>query len=142
MQILRLKLRPQINNAAQTISRPPAYYDALYRGEAAFRKAVEDRTMTPLEARDSAPARQVKDLKTQIVLGSRNVVKDKPEEADPDFPEGARDEHGEQVDLRQRNSWTYNLPEVPAVELLQVILVLELGSRLNLERFRIFFWLI
>ena len=37
-----------------------------------------------------------------------------------EFPDGQKDEHGEQLDLRPRNSWTYNLDEVPLQELLQV----------------------
>ena len=37
-----------------------------------------------------------------------------------EFPDGQQDEHGEQLDLRPRNSWTYNLDEVPLQELLQV----------------------
>jgi len=37
-----------------------------------------------------------------------------------EFPKDQKDEHGEQVDLRMHNSWTYNLDEVPLQELLQV----------------------
>ncbi len=39
------------------------------------------------------------------------------------FPPGQLDRHGEQVDLRARNSWTYSLGEVPLAELLQVLAV-------------------
>ena len=43
------------------------------------------------------------------------------------FPENVVDVHGEQVDLRLRNSWTLNLPEVPLRELLQVLTVNAIG---------------
>ncbi len=36
------------------------------------------------------------------------------------FPPGLVDRHGEQIDLRDRNSWTYSLQEVPLREMLQV----------------------
>ena len=49
------------------------------------------------------------------------------ETATSDFPEGKKDEHGEQLDTRLRNSWTYNLDEVPLQELLQVLTINAVG---------------
>ncbi len=123
-----------VNNAAQTISRPAPYYDALYRSEAEFRQAMLTKeeastsAVAPLQSRDSAPARDFKTLPAQTILGrSSNQALSVPPQQHPDFPVGEKDAHGEQIDLRSRNSWTYNLPEVPVAELLQVLAVNTVG---------------
>ena len=70
------------------------------------------------------------------------------------FPPNVVDEHGEQIDLRNRNSWwelaslmkkdcceflcfrTLNLPEVPLRELLQVLTVNAVGPFLLTSRLK------
>jgi NAD(P)-dependent dehydrogenase (short-subunit alcohol dehydrogenase family) len=83
-----------LNNACQTVRRPPGYYRHLMDGE-----------------KGALPAGL-----TQLALV--------PEDHDVSlFPIGKLDADLQQVDLRGRNSWRLLLHEVPTVELLEVHLV-------------------
>ena len=109
-----------INNAAQTISRPFQYYAELISDEI---KHLQNSTKD---------ANNLIVNKTQA-LDQLHSAMSTPGRALPwknyssDFPEGVKDEQGEQLDTRRRNSWTYNLDEVPLEELLQVLTVNAIG---------------
>ncbi|KAL9964292.1 hypothetical protein ACROYT_G027913 [Oculina patagonica] len=113
-----------INNAAQTISRPFQYYASLVSDEVKhlqnLTKDANNLIVNKTQALDqfhsvtSTPCRS---------LPWKNYGKTNS----GDFPEGMKDEHGEQLDTRLRNSWTYNLDEVPLEELLQVLTVNTVG---------------
>jgi NAD(P)-dependent dehydrogenase (short-subunit alcohol dehydrogenase family) len=99
-----------VNNACQTVRRPPGFYDHLMRGE------LEDRDRTALVATD-AGGRSSAEFATVPLL---------PEDLQRGahlFPEGRLDADLQQVDLRSVNSWRLKLAEVPTVELLEVHLV-------------------
>ncbi len=106
-----------INNACQTVRRPPDFYAhmmdeeraALPSGEAAaLVRQVPD---LPISSAFSAELSQVPLLSDEL-------------KARPDlFPAGQLDIDRQQVDLRGRNSWRLLLHEVPTVELLEVQLV-------------------
>jgi NAD(P)-dependent dehydrogenase (short-subunit alcohol dehydrogenase family) len=86
-----------VNNACQTVRRPPGFYAHMMQGELA----------------GSHPA-----LLSQVALlpedlSARNEV----------FPAGLLDNDLQQIDLRGRNSWRLLLDEVSSVELLEVQLV-------------------
>jgi NAD(P)-dependent dehydrogenase (short-subunit alcohol dehydrogenase family) len=85
-----------INNAAQTVRRPPAFYRHLVEAELAALPA---------------PAAMVR---ANDVLAARD---------DAHFPPGRLDLDEQQLDLRAVNSWRLTLAEVDAVELLEVHLV-------------------
>ncbi|MCA9620165.1 MAG: SDR family NAD(P)-dependent oxidoreductase, partial [Myxococcales bacterium] len=129
-----------INNACQTVRRPPGFYDHLMREERTPFGALDD-SLRPLLA-DYA------DLKGHLRADStartdglirRDELSDLPGLVDPAelsqlallaedrergcFPRGALDEDEQQVDLRERNSWRLTLAQVSAVELLEVQLV-------------------
>ncbi|MVN88541.1 SDR family NAD(P)-dependent oxidoreductase [Deinococcus sp. HMF7620] len=91
-----------INNAAQTIARPPTYYAPLLGGE---RQALPG-TALDLKVAQSAPA--------ALLNG---------EEPSPFFPLEQLDRHGHALDRRPHNSWTARLDDVEARELLEVQLV-------------------
>ena len=109
-----------IHNACQTVRRPPAYYEematredpsqlpsrlrALLAGDAA------DQALALYKAPDSAAALSQLDL---LGEGDQKHL----------FPEGMRDGEGQQLDLREKNSWRLELNEVSTVELLEVQLV-------------------
>ena len=107
-----------INNACQTVRRPPEFYAHMMEAE---------RAATSLPADTAALVRQVPDLPgggafsaelSQVPLLSEELQRR------PDlFPEGLLDLDRQQVDLRGRNSWRLLLHEVPTVELLEVQLV-------------------
>ncbi len=136
-----------INNAAQTVRRPPGFYAHLMELE---NKAVET---LPLEVRpllqqheelrnrisaDMAQFRShdshswVSELSTSGgAIGLRipallSQVKALPEDANASeelFPEGKVDADLQQVDLRKKNSWRMKLADVATPELLEVQLV-------------------
>lgn len=89
-----------INNACQTVRRPPGYYDHLLAGEDAGPLAldVSHTTQVPLLPGDA-------------------------EESGALFPVGLLDADLQQVDLRKTNSWRLKMAEVPTIELLEVHLV-------------------
>jgi NAD(P)-dependent dehydrogenase (short-subunit alcohol dehydrogenase family) len=82
-----------INNAAQTIRRPPAFYAHLLAHE----------TPALLEARAGAGLAALPEQKW--------------------FPPSRFDPHGQQIDLRPENSWSQRLHEVGTLEVLEVQLV-------------------
>ena len=92
-----------INNACQTVRRPPAFYAHMMAGETAAPNA-----MLPIH-----PA-----TLSQVPLLSEDLVT----QSDL-FPVGQLDQDLQQVDLRGRNSWRLLLAEVSTVEMLEVQLV-------------------
>ena len=110
-----------INNAAQTISRPFQYYAPLISEEL---KDLQNLTKDAnnLIVNKSQALDQFNAMTSSTPCRSLPFVTKSSE-----FPEGARDKHGEQLDTRLRNSWTYNLDEVPLQELLQVLTINAVG---------------
>ena len=137
-----------INNACQTVRRPPEFYAHMMEHETAVVDTMPERVRTIvgsyeglrgyhiLPEAESATALQ---NSAQASLAARltevaglthaaelSQVRLLPEElaAQKDlFPEGRLDQDLQQVDLRGRNSWRLMLAEVPVVELLEVHLV-------------------
>ncbi len=109
----RARLDFIINNACQTVRRPPDFYAHMMAGEARD---------SGLGIRDSGLG-----IRDSIVHAAQlSQVRLLPEElgAQKDlFPEGMLDTDLQQVDLRGRNSWRLLLADVPTIELLEVQLV-------------------
>jgi NAD(P)-dependent dehydrogenase (short-subunit alcohol dehydrogenase family) len=106
-----------INNACQTVRRPPEFYAHMMESELA---ALNDmpahvrRLLGPGDA--SAPQlSQVRLLPEELLA--------LPHDQETLFPAGQLDQDLQQIDLRSRNSWRLLLAEVPTVELLEVQLV-------------------
>ena len=107
-----------INNAAQTIQRPLAYYRSLL--------AHEEEPF----ARLPAPQRQLlarhQALQTDSAFAARALLA-RAEPPKPtehlQFPPGRLDEDGNQLDLRNINSWRLRAEDVGTAELLEVHLV-------------------
>ncbi|GAA1023321.1 oxidoreductase [Acrocarpospora pleiomorpha] len=112
-----------VNNAAQTIRRPPAYYREVRSAErlplegAAARVSVSGTAETAALATLPADAASVAEL-------------------DSLFPAGLVDETGEPLDLRERNSWSLRLHEVDPAEWLEVQLVNVFAPFLLTSRLR------
>ena len=96
-----------INNACQTVRRPPDFYAHMMEGE----RAALDQLPAVRSLVHSAELSQIP-LLPEDVLGQKHL-----------FPEGHLDQDLQQVDLRGRNSWRLLLAEVSAVELLEVQLI-------------------
>ncbi len=121
-----------INNACQTVRRPPGFYRHLVDLEA--RAEVPAHLRPLLEGHASS-----RDRTDALVDRSRGAMpvglvasaalsqvaltdEDRRNELHL-FPEGALDQDLQQIDLRGRNSWRLALDEVSTVELLEVQLV-------------------
>lgn len=90
-----------INNAAQTVWRPPEFYTPALQ--------VEN---TPLEALPKPVC--------EIISASVKNISSKPLERFQSMP---LDRHGQPVDKREKNSWTIRLHELEERELLEVLLI-------------------
>ncbi|WP_437649611.1 SDR family NAD(P)-dependent oxidoreductase [Sorangium sp. So ce362] len=121
-----------INNACQTVRRPPGFYGHLIEGETAPVHALPEVAQPPLRAYDALRERgelplvaggdPAAGLREPALLSQIPGPGDEPLDGVL-FPRGRYDADLQQVDLRTMNSWRLTLAEVPTVELLEVQLV-------------------
>lgn len=116
-----------VNNAAQTVRRPPAYYRHLLATEASGEAGLPS-TAARLVASAQHHATSAPQL-SQVPLLPGDAVLD--ERA---FPPGMLTRDRQQLDLRDRNSWGLAIGEIDRVELLEVHHVNALAPFLLLER--------
>jgi NAD(P)-dependent dehydrogenase (short-subunit alcohol dehydrogenase family) len=101
-----------INNACQTVRRPPAFYAHMMEGERALQGTSRaNHLVNSANILDAAELSQIPLLADEMVAQSHL------------FPAGRLDQDLQQVDLRGRNSWRLQMDEVPSVELLETQLV-------------------
>ncbi len=131
-----------INNAAQTVRRPPGFYAHLvdletrpFRDLAASSRdllkaheAVKNEVVTGGEQAAMLPAAwQGQDamagIRSSALLSQVPCDFDETERNDELFPVGRADADLQQIDLRTMNSWRMTLAQVPSAELLEVQLV-------------------
>jgi len=129
-----------INNACQTVRRPPSFYRHMmaeelasaselpahargllgeYEGWRGPHLLTEGGGLGAMEARTSVTP----GLTHAAALSQVALLPDEHESQDHLFPAGRLDQDLQQVDLRGRNSWRLLLAEVPSVELMEVQLV-------------------
>jgi NAD(P)-dependent dehydrogenase (short-subunit alcohol dehydrogenase family) len=111
-----------VNNAAQTVRRPPAFYRHLIDQERGAALPAAAQAVLACRTAETLPA-----LRTQMPLlpGDGEAVH---------FPAGWIDRDGQQVDLRPSNSWAQELGDVAPLELLEVHAVNCLAPFLLLRR--------
>ncbi len=128
-----------INNACQTVRRPPDFYAHMMEEENASLNSLPEKARALLgayeglrgyhmlpEGEGAALTQGVSEVAglthaaqlSQVPLLAEELAAQKQL-----FPEGRLDQDLQQVDLRERNSWRLTLAEVPSVELLEVHLV-------------------
>jgi NAD(P)-dependent dehydrogenase (short-subunit alcohol dehydrogenase family) len=119
-----------VNNACQTVRRPPGFYAHMMAGETAALRDMPERVrklVGPSAAGTGVePGRRGPEMAGLTRAAELSQVPLLPEdfmEQHGLFPEGRLDQDLQQVDLRGRNSWRLLLAEVSAVELLEVQLV-------------------
>ncbi len=130
-----------INNACQTVRRPPDFYLHMMALENASLNTQPEPVRRLLgayeglrgyhilpegDAASALPAGPLDGVAGLTHAAQLSQVALLPEElaAQRDlFPQGRLDQDLQQVDLRERNSWRMMMAEVPAVELLEVQLV-------------------
>nr|WP_242007605.1 SDR family oxidoreductase [Luteimonas cucumeris] len=129
-----------INNACQTVRRPPEFYAHMMAGETAalhdmpevVRKLIGN--YEGLRSHDLLPAAigtalhvgndvSTAGLTRAAELSQVPLLADELLGQKHLFPEGRLDQDLQQVDLRGRNSWRLLMAEVPSVELLETQLV-------------------
>jgi NAD(P)-dependent dehydrogenase (short-subunit alcohol dehydrogenase family) len=134
-----------INNACQTVRRPPDFYQHMMAGETASLRDMPEHVrklvgayeglrgyhMLP-EGNDVAASVPVAlDARATEVMGLTHAAHLSQVALLPDertaqaalFPQGRLDQDMQQIDLRDRNSWRMLMADVPSVELLEVQLV-------------------
>jgi NAD(P)-dependent dehydrogenase (short-subunit alcohol dehydrogenase family) len=135
----RTRLDFLINNACQTVRRPPDFYHHMMEGETASLHQLPEQTRRLLGAYEGLRGYHLLPEGAPVALADRvtgaaglaqaaqlSQLALLPEELAAQkhlFPEGRLDQDLQQVDLRDRNSWRLRLDEVPSVELLEVHLV-------------------
>jgi len=131
-----------VNNACQTVRRPPAFYAHMMAGEEAAMADMPvavQRLLGEYEGLrgyrmlpegdapgESARAREmanVAGLTHAPQLSQVALLAGEHRAEQGLFPQGRLDQDLQQIDLRDRNSWRLLLHEVPSVELLEVHLV-------------------
>jgi NAD(P)-dependent dehydrogenase (short-subunit alcohol dehydrogenase family) len=129
-----------INNACQTVRRPPEFYKHMMAGEREALHDMPEQARRLLGACDAVRARAPEaELVSSAALPSRlsevaglthapqlsqvPLLAEELSDRSHLFPEGQLDADLQQVDLRGRNSWRLLLSEVSSVELLEVQLV-------------------
>jgi NAD(P)-dependent dehydrogenase (short-subunit alcohol dehydrogenase family) len=124
-----------VNNAAQTVRRPPAFYRTLVEREEQPLAALPDgarallssgeQRLVHFHAQELSPARL-----TQLALTEEDVANAEA------FPPDLRDLDDQQADLRTLNSWRLTADKVSTVELLEVHLVNAVAPFLLVSRLR------
>jgi NAD(P)-dependent dehydrogenase (short-subunit alcohol dehydrogenase family) len=132
-----------VNNACQTVRRPPDFYEHMMAGETtALRDAppevqrlvgryeglrgyhlLPEAGAAALPAALGAGPHDLAGLTHAAELSQVPLLPEELEAQRALFPQGRLDQDLQQVDLRERNSWRLLLDEVPTVELLEVQLV-------------------
>jgi NAD(P)-dependent dehydrogenase (short-subunit alcohol dehydrogenase family) len=127
-----------VNNACQTVRRPPAFYEHMMELETSSAtqmpahilslvgdvEGMRGYDMLP-SASSHSPSDDVAVREALITSAEMTQLRLLPEDAPQRhlFPEGVLDKDLQQVDLRDRNSWRLTLSEVSSVELLETQLV-------------------
>jgi NAD(P)-dependent dehydrogenase (short-subunit alcohol dehydrogenase family) len=115
-----------VNNACQTVRRPPEFYTHMLEGE---RAALE---LMPAEAsrlvgvcREPAGSLlpQSSLINQSAELSQVPLLVEDLNRQEHLFPEGRLDQDLQQIDLREKNSWRLLMAEVSSVELLEVQLI-------------------
>jgi NAD(P)-dependent dehydrogenase (short-subunit alcohol dehydrogenase family) len=129
-----------VNNACQTVRRPPEFYEHMMAGETtvlreappevrrlvgAYEGLRAERLLPEGDGREAAAALPaLAGLTHAAELSQVRMLAEEHEGRESQhFPAGRLDNDQQQVDLRRRNSWRMLLADVPTVELLEVQLV-------------------
>lgn len=126
----RERLDYVLNNACQTVRRPPGFYRHLMEAESGAASPRGRALLAEHDALRRDRSEALARLRSERALGLTDSARLSQLELLPEdraelelFPEGRLDADLQQVDLRDRNSWRLLLHEVPTVELLEVHLV-------------------
>jgi NAD(P)-dependent dehydrogenase (short-subunit alcohol dehydrogenase family) len=112
-----------VNNACQTVRRPPAFYRHMMAVETQALEHMPTRVRALLGAFSDRVGADVPGVGAAATLSQRALLPGDAHTGHDLFPAGRLDADLQQVDLRDRNSWRLMLAEVPTIELLETQLV-------------------
>jgi NAD(P)-dependent dehydrogenase (short-subunit alcohol dehydrogenase family) len=123
-----------INNACQTVRRPPDFYQHMMAQELGpLQDLPKDarKLLGPYEGlrgysllpEPAAKHQSIAGIVDSAALSQIPLLPEELQARKDLFPQGQLDQDLQQVDLRERNSWRLTLAEVSSVELLEVQLV-------------------
>ena len=137
----RTRLDAIVNNACQTVRRPPGFYEHMMEIETAALESVPRDVLALVGSYESlrragdgsvgssdgvpqlAERTGLTGLAQAAEMSQTPLLAEDRDRAPQLFPEGRLDQDLQQVDLRGRNSWRLQLHEVSTVELLETQLV-------------------
>ncbi len=128
----RTRLDFIVNNACQTVRRPPEFYAHMMAGETAALHDAPEHLRRLLGAYEGLRGAQLlpgdaaanaAGLARPAELSQLPLLPDELLAQQHLFPQGRLDQDLQQVDLRKHNSWRLLMAEVSSVELLEVQLV-------------------
>jgi len=108
-----------VNNAAQTVRRPPGFYAHLLTGEDAGQQALPEPARVLVSLYDEVRTKLIGPAK----LSQTPYVHDYALAVETVFPDGEFDADLQQVDLRRVNSWRLRLGEIETAEMFEIQLV-------------------
>lgn len=122
-----------VNNACQTVRRPPDFYQHMMERETAAQEELPASGMKLLGAweglrgyhlvAEGGTSSPIAGLTHAAELSQAPLLPEEHENQSHLFPDGKLDQDLQQIDLRDRNSWRLMLAEVSSVELLETQLV-------------------
>jgi len=136
----RSRLDAIVNNACQTVRRPPGFYEHMMENETAALASMPDDvrqlvgSYEVLRGRseeigegivsgESSTSTEIAGLARPAELSQAVLLPEDAPSTDTLFPGGRLDQDLQQIDLRGRNSWRLQLHEVSSVELIETQLV-------------------
>lgn len=115
-----------INNAAQTIRRPPAFYQHLLENEQKLQCSSDTRRgqcAVPDKGGLGAVVHNLHEQDRPFAAALTQLVLMAGDGESHDFPVGSLDADGQQIDLREQLSWSTAFGQVDPVELTEVFLI-------------------
>jgi len=112
-----------VNNACQTVRRPPAFYQHMMERETASLTTIPESARVLLGRYETAPGEALPGLTPAAQLPRAQLLSGEAHPQDHLFPQGQLDQDLQQIDLRDRNSWRLTLAEVSSIEMLETQLV-------------------
>lgn len=147
------KLDILIQNAAQTIRRPAAYYKSLIEGESTlylsncdvsgiiksyngsqFLQNAQLSALTKSGGNDEICVSENRHPSANLVHPDDYKYSIDVQKCVQDFPPGQVDDDGQQLDLRRENTWTLRLGKVETVEMVEVTAVNYMAPYLLLQK--------
>jgi NAD(P)-dependent dehydrogenase (short-subunit alcohol dehydrogenase family) len=120
-----------VNNAAQTVRKPPEFYQHLLKGEhldtettVQHQKLIHSFAVNPpllLGTKEDQLAVQA--VPASVLMSQVRLLPEENVSQKEFFPDGQYDYFGQQVDLRPQNSWVLKAAEVSPVEMLECQLI-------------------